>query len=209
MKKAKEEIEFKWSVSSTEQFSNFLKAAKSIGAALGSARTAVNRDLYLDTANHALEKNHITCRLRHSGGVFEFTVKSASKIKGGLARRAETNVPLPGVKDMAVALELVRSLFHHPAAAGGELDVAFQIENKRRHYALTLPRGFAAQACFDDVTIFAGLKTVGMREIELEYRTGSLPKFLDFTRQITKKAGLMPAKMSKVATARAALKYLH
>ncbi|MFA5937599.1 MAG: CYTH domain-containing protein, partial [Candidatus Paceibacterota bacterium] len=120
-KKTKEEIEFKWSVSSAGQFEVFSKTAKSLGAATGSPRAVVNRDLYLDTAARALERNRMTCRLRDSGGVFEFTLKNASKIKGGLARRTETNVPLPGVKNMAIALELVRSLFHHPAAAGGEL----------------------------------------------------------------------------------------
>ncbi|MFA5162463.1 MAG: CYTH domain-containing protein [Elusimicrobiales bacterium] len=204
-----EEIEFKWAVSSPKQFGDFLRAAAALGAASAPPRRVKNTDYYLDTAGRALEKSGVTCRLRASSAGFELTEKSASRIKGGLARRAEHNFPLPGVKDARGALELIRSVYRHPAARGRTLETRFRIENGRRQFALSLPGKFRAQACFDNVMIFAGPKTVGMREIELEFKNGRLRKFLDFCRAVTEKSGLSPARMSKVATARAALKYLH
>jgi triphosphatase len=209
MSNTKEEIEFKWSVKSPEQFGDFREAAKAAGAKLGSPQSRHNHDLYLDTAKGALEKSKITCRLRDCNGRFEMTIKAASKLKGGLARRSEKNIPLEGVRKADAALALVRDLYHHPATNGDQLEVRFSISNNRRDLDLSLPGAFKAQVSFDEVAINAGLKTVGMREIEMEFLEGNLRKFLDFARQMTKKAGLLPARMSKVATARAAIKYLH
>ena len=209
MSKTKEEIEFKWSIKSPEQFGDFGKAAKELGAVLGGAQPRHNHDLYLDTADGALEKNKITCRLRDCDGCFEMTIKAASKLKDGLARRSEKSIPLDGVRSAEAAMGLVRDLYHHPAAKGEQLEVRFAIDNNRKDFDLALPGAFTAQVSLDEVTIDAGLKTVAMREIEMEFLDGNLRKFLEFAKQVTKKAGLMPAKMSKVATARAAIKYLH
>ena len=203
------ETEFKWSVSSYKDFRVFLGAAKNLGAVLRKPRKILNQDYYLDTPQGDFFRRKSSARLRHSGRSWEFTLKSASKLKKGLASRCEENIKLPGAASLSSALSAARGILSRRGYHAGA-SVIFRLKNHRTAVPLRLPGGGAAQATFDDVAIFIPSRTVLMREIELEAAPAKkIPEgFEKFCRALTEVSGLRPAKMSKVATARAALKHL-
>lgn len=195
------ELEFKWLVPVEENLFSRRRAILACAHSAEAARAVTNVDYYFDTPTRKIEKSRSVMRMRAARGKFELTVKSATKLEKGLARRTETTLPL-AARSAEAAVEL--AVHANPFGIKPEsLKVVFRISNRRTDYSLRF-KTCSAVMSFDDVTIYVGQKAVRMKEIELEYKTGRKADFAAFIRCITKASGLQPCLKSKVATARAA-----
>ncbi len=195
------ELEFKWLVPVEENLFSRRRAILACAHSTGAARAVKNVDYYFDTPSRKIEKSRAAMRMRAARGKFELTVKSATKLKNGLASRTETTLPL-AARSAAEAIELAARANPFGIRADS-LGIVFRISNRRTDYSLRF-KTCSAVLSFDDVTIYAGQKAVRMKEIELEYQAGRKADFTAFIRCISKASGLQPCLKSKVATARAA-----
>ncbi|MBI5209638.1 MAG: CYTH domain-containing protein [Elusimicrobia bacterium] len=201
--KDKVELEAKWSVQSEKGFAAFQARALQLGASFAKPRLAVIHDLYLDTLEGFFGKRGISCRLRHTDGLWELTLKSRSALKGGLASRRERTYAMDRVSDLTHARRRARK-FLSGIPGHESLETLFAIVNRRSVCRLSLPQGVAAEAAFDRVVIGRGRRRVRMLEVELEHLEGDKPAFLAFVRRLGEGLGFAPAARSKVATALAA-----
>ncbi|MDD4003943.1 MAG: CYTH domain-containing protein [Elusimicrobiaceae bacterium] len=200
--KRRAELEFKWSVPVEAGMRQFAARALACAGHAGPAGHIANLDYYFDTPAQKIAGMGMAMRLRRSSGRYELTVKSATRLENGLARRTETSVPLAARSDAAALREAAaRNILR---IAPSELAVLFKIHNRRTDYRIKY-KTCSAVLSLDDVTIYLAQKAVRMKEIELEFSGGKLADFKRLAAVITGSAGLLPCRMSKVATARAAL----
>ncbi|HUT86012.1 MAG TPA: CYTH domain-containing protein [Elusimicrobiales bacterium] len=199
-KKIKTEIEFKWQIKNKLQFKLFADITKKLKAKMAKLKKIKNEDFYLDSENFEFKKQNSACRIRKTGKKLALCIKKANKIKNGLAKRSEIVIELPKITAINCALKKVNETNLIPS----KLNVIFKIINNRKTSKLIYKKSVSS-LCFDDVKIYAGSKIIPMKEIELEFIKGSLSDFKNFTKEITKKTGLKPAKISKVRTAFSAL----
>lgn len=204
---ANTEMEFKWAIESPSEEAVFLRAVSVCGGKAGKPARILNRDYYIDTAPGELQSAQATARVRFAGKAAELHIKTSSELKGGMARRQERVITLPGVKTPLSALAAARLCLPAEFSLRGRLEFLFRIENRRVARVISFPGGLSAEAVFDNIKIYAAGRVIGMREIELELLRGDARRFAALCRRLTQKCGLRPTVMSKVATARTALEY--
>lgn len=198
------EIEFKWRVRSSSEFSTFLRMATKLGAQRTRPKKIHIRDFYVDTHRFDFLRRRWVCRLREANGRWEITFKSPTPLRKGLASRLEKKIRLPSARSKTDAFsELQRKakqVFDQTKPV-----TLFVIKNNRQTHRATLPDGTRMETSFDRVRIQRGRREVRMREIELEFLGGNLRNFKKFGRTMTRAAGLELTHRSKVATAVAEL----
>lgn len=199
-KRASREIEFKWAVKSSKDFTVFLRHAKKLGARIGPAKKISITDTYLDSTQAAFSKKGIKTRVRCANQTWELTQKHMSALQKGLAKRRETTIRLPRFQSVIKAIHHVWGKFLKKSLAGEHVVTLFTIQNKRTVRKLKISKQTQAELCFDRAIISRGKKSFEFKEIELELKKGKFSDFAKFTTALTRSSGLKPAKISKVAT---------
>lgn len=198
------EMEFKWRAGSYDDFKRLANTARRFGASLGHESRLRNRDYYLDTLARDLRRAAAAARIRNSGSLWEFTFKTASPLRDGLASREEITATLAGAATFSSALKLLHSGAARCAelpVPAGELEQVFTIDTRRRQRIMDIPGGTRASAVYDDSQITAGGLSGSLREMELEFLSGDAQGFMNFARKLAATAGFSAVTASKVATA--------
>lgn len=195
------EIEFKWAVTSSRDFSHFLNIIKEAGAKASRAKNNPIADYYIDTLDQQWGQSRIACRLRRVSQKWELTLKTRNQLKNGLAKRVEMNIAVPCKAKYPGIINYCRnSLFKTPFKDDNFVHL-FTIFNHRTTRHVQITSGTHAELCFDRVKIIRKNQVIKMMEIELEFLKGRTKEFDDFTRRMTRLSNLKPSKQSKVKTA--------
>ncbi|MBR5609142.1 MAG: CYTH domain-containing protein [Elusimicrobiaceae bacterium] len=199
------EREFKWAVNSEPDFERFLSALKSVLGVLPAQKTVQISDSYLDNSGGTLAAEKVALRIRQVDGSFEATLKTRTRLEGGLARRKELTLPLPSAHSTDQALALLKEKQKWEGVKLTDLRVKFEIKNNRTLYEFCYGSA-ECEAALDRYTIYAAEKELPCREIELELKGGEEKDFMQIVSFLTQQSGLSPAQKSKVATAESMLK---
>ncbi len=191
------EIEYKWRAQNTDDFKK-IKTFLRAGAVYQKYLKQTITDVYFDDESRTLNKTKTALRLRKINKQYEITLKEATQIKRGLARRAEDTLPLSatGAREAQAQFNMFFAK-HWPGERPVKL---FTIKNKRQLVKIKT-KTLSAELAFDNCDILAGGQLVKFYEVELEFKEGSLPDFKKLAAQITLTSGLKAAVQSKVATA--------
>jgi len=135
--------------------------------------------IYYDTADFTLARAGLALRMRQEGPRFVQTLKAKGR---NLVERFEHNVPLRGSREAPPAMRVDR---HEASPAGAALRAAldrcdsprlaarYATDVRRLKCDLKLP-GAVVEAAFDEGTITAGPRSVPVRELELELKSGDV-----------------------------------
>ena len=199
------EREFKWSVNSEQDFERFLSALKSALGILPEQKNVQISDAYLDNSGGTLALQKIALRIRQVADSYEATLKTRTRMEGGLARRKELTLPLPSAHTTTQALDLLKEKQAWEGINLTDLQVKFEIKNNRQLYEFSY-KGALCEAALDRYNILAEGDRLDCREIELELKGGEEKDFMQIVSFLTQQSGLNPAQKSKVATAESMLK---
>ena len=199
------ETEYKWRINDKTEFKKIKKVLDEYFPGYIFSAPLLS-DTYFDTSSFTLSEEKSALRLRRISlagrSRYELTFKSASAIKGGLARRREITIPL-NCRTRAAALKAfhAKAAEVNPKAVG--LKPVFSIHNRRKVFYIK-HKTFEAELSFDNCLIKAG-RHMRMLEAELEHKGGKIAAFKRFAAILARGTGLKPSVKSKVATARALL----
>jgi len=158
------------------------------------------RDHYLDSASRELAAQAVAFRVRNTDGKWEATFKTRTEIKNGKAVRREETLPLPDVRNLAQALEVLNQKKKWKGIKVTGLTVQFAIFNKRQIFSLDYEDS-KLEIALDNFKICVGKKQLKKKEIEIELKCGSAKKLDQFVRIFKQQTQLQTAKISKVKTA--------
>lgn len=199
------ETEYKWAVNKKNDFKK-LKNILDLSGRSYVFSAPVLLDTYFDAPGGVLSAEKSALRLRrtllNAQTRYELTLKSASEVINGLARRKEITVPL-NAANRSEALTKFRAEAYKLNKNAVGLKRLFSILNKRKVFLITAPE-FKAELSFDDCLIKSGTNKK-LLEAELEFKGGELSAFNDFAEHLGRESGLKAPIKSKVATARALL----
>ena len=199
------EIEFKWDANVPRGFYKMQRAVFSSRAVVLSVQNWKIADVYLDTPARDFEKQKIAFRVRCANQNWEATFKTRTEIVNGKAVRREETLKMPGVKNLAHALEFLRRKKTWKGLAVTDLQPLFVLKNQRQTQAIAWHK-MHAELAFDTCEIVVCGRRVFFKEIELEYKKGPLENFEKLAAQLASASGLKRAQISKVKTADALLK---
>ena len=180
MGQASREIEFKWTVFRPSQFNLFLRTLRKLRLKITKQKVLDITDYYVKDKAGQLKKQGKRCRIRRTGSSWEWTSKSSSTLKQGLASRREEIKKMKSQKNLEGALRYAKKFSNQ-----SPLEVIFTIKNHRVIYQIYSRDRLQAEASLDQVRIIRG----------------KLRDFKKLTQLITKYSNLKSAKKSKVATA--------
>lgn len=195
------EQEFKWQANTPRAFMRMLCAVQRAGYELNEPCTLHITDVYLADSAGMLEKQKIALRVRCTDGRWEATYKTKTELVDGKAVRREKTLPLPEVNTLRRALTALALKESWDGLPLTNLQPLFRIKNKRRTYLIHPQKGVVAELAFDDCRLSVCGRTLLMKEIELELKSGSAAAFNAVANRLTQESGLSPARTSKVKTA--------
>lgn len=201
----KTELEFKWAAGTYEDFSRLVKTSRRFGASAGPEEKLRNRDYYVDTPSATLREADTVARIRNCGKRWEFTYKTATSFRGGMAKRGEQTSRLEADTSSS-ALKCLKSGVLRPeglALPFERLGEIFTIDTRRYQRMINIPGGTHALASFDDSKINVDDMEGHLCEIEFEFVDGNEQAFKNFAKKVSVTAELKSGGMSKVAAARA------
>lgn len=196
------ETEFKWDANLPRAFAR-MRAAVCRSVPKGSLLTPVRlviRDVYLDTEAGDFCRQKIAFRVRCTDGVWEATFKTRTEVINGKAVRREETLPLPGVKNLADALQFLNAKKKWKGLCVAHLNPLFEIRNRRKTVTVFYG-GAQAEMAFDKFEIHVAGRRVLMKEIELEHKQGPVANTENLAQELTRGSGLCYVKVSKVKTA--------
>ena len=172
------EIELKLLLPTAEAESTIVTFLRDHGYRVEEIPPVHNVDTYLDTFEWSLMKNKLALRYRVSDGMAMYTLKSLGSIRGGIAKRMETEVPLkePVAIPSAVPVKRVRrdiEALIYPRKLLEQL----QIRTDRRRYRVVSPEEAKIELAFD-ISSFSlrglhkGRRTQRLHELEAEILDG-------------------------------------
>ena len=178
-----------------------LKArAKSLTGMTRLPRARTLRSIYMDTEDHALRAAGIALRLRRDGRTWRQTVKSKSRMTGGLSQTGEVEITAPGGKvslqaipDPELRAEIQRRVNGHA------LEPVFETVMKRTASEITLEDGSRAELAIDVGEIKAEKRTAAFSEAEIELLEGSPEALFDLAAKLFPDGGMRFSTMSKAA----------
>ncbi len=192
------EQEYKWQAAGRADLQNVKRAVMRLDIKHNLEQLLI-LDSYYDDEQQTLNKTKTALRLRTYGSNFEVTVKSATKIVNGLAKREEDTLPLRA-KSFTAAMGQFKAIFHKLLPQSGKPCKLFTIKNRREVIELA-NQYLKAELCLDNCDIILPSKTIKFYEVELELKKGSAQAFAELAKEIEQTCALKPAKISKVATA--------
>lgn len=193
------EIEYKWDANSPRAFYRATRALQTLCGTL-TAQILPIQDIYLDDTQHSLSKQLIALRVRNTGGKWEATLKTRTKIKNGKATRREETLPLPHIQTQTQALHALAKRKTWQGISTRDLVPQFTLTNKRTIYVFTY-QGSTLEMALDRVRIYVAGRRVYMQEIELELKRGKTENLEKFATVFSHQTKLQKAKISKVKTA--------
>ena len=192
------ELEFKWDANFPRAFFKMHQAAAQL-AHLSLPTDVSIFDTYLDHKDERFSCEKIAFRVRCCQHKWEATFKTKTQLVNGKAVRQEETLPLKADSlQKSLALLARRKTWHNLDVT--QLHARFSIRNKRRIYRVKIGHT-EGELSFDNFAIYVCGRVVKMKEIEFEFKRGSMEEFEKFAHQITEKSGLKFAKISKVKTA--------
>lgn len=194
------EREFKWAVEKEEDFDTFVSVLKSVLEAPATEKMLYIHDAYLERPDGALSAEKVALRIRETDGKFEATLKTRTRLINGLACRKELTLPLPLAENFEQALQALKDRQVWAGVALADLQVKFEIKNCRKLYEFSY-KAARCEAALDRYVIEAEGDALACREIELELKEGAEKDFEELVLLLSQKSGLLPAQISKVATA--------
>ncbi|MDR1684612.1 MAG: CYTH domain-containing protein [Elusimicrobiota bacterium] len=192
------ELEYKWRITAPRDFKKFDGVLRGLGFKKNAARLLIT-DTYFDDRAGALRAQKIALRLRRVNCGYQITLKNASEIKNGLARRRENTLAL-NAQTSAGARACLRGLFSGLWPHLGAPQKLFTIKNKRKIILLE-NKILKAELALDNCDIITPRKKIKFYEAELELISGRRAAFDALAKELGVKTGLAPAVKSKVATA--------
>ena len=194
------EIEFKWDANVPGSFARITEAARKLGAQLGAVKELQIYDEYVDTPSRDFEKQQIAMRLRQVGSSWEATFKTRTEIINGKAVRQEETYALPHIKNKREALHVLQQQKTWNGLNVSDLCPLFTLHNKRKIQLVTFQH-MQAELAMDACRLIVCGRRVFFKEIELELKKGSADTFEKFASELTERAKLTLARVSKVKTA--------
>lgn len=162
-----EEVELKLSLT-PEALAALAKTLRPRGVRFGKARTMATT--YYDTAKGTLAGKGVFLRIREADGTFEQSVKTLGS-GGVLARRGEWNWAVASAKpDLDLAATTGIKALERRAKKGGLVPL-FTSEITRR-IAIVKLEGATLELALDEGVVRAGRRTVALRELEIEVKSG-------------------------------------
>ncbi|MBR4592444.1 MAG: CYTH domain-containing protein [Elusimicrobiaceae bacterium] len=199
------EIEFKWDANIPRAFWRMCRALDKRAVKVSSPKDLSILDVYLDDKAGNFGQKNIAFRVRCVNNRWEATFKTRTEIINGKARRREETCLMPGVKNLSQALDFLNQKKCWKGLEVSNLHPLFKIKNKRKIHLLSNAK-WEAELAFDTCELFVLGRRVFFKEIELEFKKGSLPLFEKFASCLTEQSGLRRARISKVKTAFSLLK---
>ena len=193
------ETEYKWNADGPRAFARMRRLINTL-ARVEKTENLHLHDYYLDDENHALRAQKIALRLRQTGNRWEATLKTRTEVKNGKAFRREYTLPLPEAHHFSHALTLLKNKKSWQKVNLENLQVQFEILNKRQIFLLRF-KDVLAEMALDNCEIRVAGRKVKMKEIELEFKKGRGATLDLLSKEISRAAQLPFQKMSKVFTA--------
>lgn len=194
------EIEFKWDANTPRAFYKMRRALGQISAHISAEKCWNITDVYMDTPARDFEKQKIAFRVRRTNQRWEATFKTRTEIVRGKAVRREETCALPGVKNLAQALDFLHRKQNWKGLKLKHLFPLFTLKNHRETVLVTYQKT-QAELALDTCEILVCGRRVFFKEIELEYKSGMRNGFEELGVQLTQHSGLARAQISKVKTA--------
>lgn len=169
------EVEARFSAAGRGALDRLAARASLGGATLGPARTVLELDRYLDTADGRLGSARWACRLRSREEITTLSMKGPpdAPVTGWLHRRPEVEGPASSHADPdgwppSAARDLLREL-----SGGAPLVERLRLLQERTERAVTLDGRMLGTLTLDAVTVQRGGTWLGeMHVVELEIRAG-------------------------------------
>ncbi len=143
---------------------------------------------YYDTSDLVLRKHGIGLRIRSDGEHFEQTVKSSSKVSGGLHYRKEYNIEISQDQTMPQPELFPKEFWDSEgvdlAGLTDQLHPLFTTNFNRTKRKIVKDGRVIAEFCFDSGKICSGDKNEYINEIELELIDGSVGELLQVARRL-------------------------
>ncbi|MDH6260878.1 CYTH and CHAD domain-containing protein [Bradyrhizobium sp. BR13661] len=152
--------------------------------------------VYYDTPKRALRRSGLSFRVRQSGARFTQTVKTESA--SDPLRRGEWEASVASMTpDVALALpflpeKLRDGLAHHP------LEAVFTTDIHRHQRMVDLPSG-TIEIAFDQGHLISGDRSLPVREIELELKSGSPSAIWELALRLAEHGSVKPSIRTKSA----------
>lgn len=206
---ANEEVELKLLADEGFDDAVLLQNLESV-AQVGSAKTGIQRDVYVDTARDELRAAGLSARIRHKGEQREVEVKPVPIDPALVMRRAEFGRTVASGEDpLAVLSALLRSEIGLPLQS--ELEPRFELSTERTRRRIELahdggPGGpIVVELAVDRVSV-AGADGEGrFVEVELETLEGGPHGLEELYARARATPGLSPSGISKAVRARTIL----
>lgn len=201
------EIEYKFLLPEPGESTAILDLLASKGYRVRRQRMIRQEDLYLDTFDWKLFRRGLSLRLRHANKKVFYTLKSITKIEGGLAQRRE------------IEIEVKRSIVDPTAAAVQEIqrEIAgiiyprrlighITVRTERQPCMITCPGKTQIELVFDSTGFVARgfnkpRRARRLFEMEAELRKGSQAELEILKQHLTGAFDLAPSGQSKFETA--------
>lgn len=203
------EIEYKWDLQAAEGSRLALDAAEGIAPYVKGVRGISMHATYYDTPDGLVASMRGGLRLRKENDDSVCCLKLERRDEDGCAVRQEYEVSADDIRAGIAALPSTGA----PADVceqllASELEVLCETQFERRAFTLEVagdtPDGadaFSAELAFDEGALRRQGREQGLREMELEYKSGSLEAFHAFAEGLQDKLGLEPQPLSKLARA--------
>lgn len=169
----------------------------------GGAITATLLTVYFDTEGQALAAAGIALRMRREGAIWTQTVKTARKLRGGLAEAEEHSIPatLPEPDIAAIPDPAVRARVAE-LVAGRPLAPVHATEVQRTTRRLIVPGKGEVEFALDVGEIRANGQAAPICEAEFELVSGSVQAVFEAARRVFPDGGLHFSTLTKAARGR-------
>jgi inorganic triphosphatase YgiF len=154
------------------------------------------KSVYYDTADRTLRHNGLSLRVRQSGARFVQTVKTEAA--DDPLRRGEWEASVVSLApDLALAMPFIPVKLRDSLVTA-PLEVVFTADVHRHSRLVDLPSG-TVEVAFDQGELKAGDRSLPVREIELELKSGSASTIYEIAQRLAERGALKPSIRSKSA----------
>ena len=210
MKTENVEIETKFVLAGEADLDRVPAALKKIADRVDFAGTVLLHDTYLDTADWALFRSSLACRIRRQSEVEDragrpakawLVLKELAAPVGRVSTRLELEEPLDRVPDRMIRSLPGDTIRRQLRSTLGSRPIRtlFEIENRRTTYRVKFGP-LEADVAADLVLFRAGPRTARLVEVELECVRGDATRLTRLADKLAARLGGQPAQVSKFQT---------
>ena len=141
------------------------------------------RTIYFDTPSHDLRSHQVSLRVREVDGAWRQTVKSETRIKGGLSHPYEVEVDVAGPEPDLRAITNARLRKRVRKIIGVKpLKRVFETDVRRTTQLVSGTDGSQVEIAFDDAEIKTAKDNLQFTELELELKRGQPNSLMEVVR---------------------------